>query len=239
MYVVGAKREKLLDCLPKGGRVAEIGVYVGDFSERIYEQTSPMQLHLIDPWTFQDDEEYSLDDSNVPQAKADQHYQRVCDRFAPQIEAEVIKVHRDYSQDAVEQFPDDYFDWIYIDANHTYEACLSDLRLYGPKVKSTGFICGHDFANHSGALQMKFGVVEAVNQFVQETGYEFTLLTYEPYPTYVIAKTVGHELYNTVFTNSLVQCGILTESQNAARESYQQKLIKMADGSLRFFYSFG
>lgn len=238
MYVVGAKREKLLDCLPKGGRVAEIGVYVGGFSERIYEQTSPMELHLIDPWVFQDDEEYKLDDSNVPQAQADQHYQTVCDRFAPQIEAEVIKVHRDFSHDAVDQFPDEFFDWIYIDANHTYESCLSDLRLYAPKVKTNGFICGHDYANHAAAQRMKFGVVEAVNEFVRECAYDFTLLTYELFPTYVIAKSVDHELYNAVFANALVHCGILTEVQNAERKSFEQKMVGLTDGSTRFFYSF-
>lgn len=238
MYVLGAKREILLDCLPKGGRVAEIGVALGDFSECIYQQAQPMELHLIDPWAFQDDEDYKLDDSNVPQAEADRRHLSVCERFAPQIEAEVIKVHRDYSENAVGQFPDDYFDWIYIDANHTYEACLSDLRLYAPKVKPNGFICGHDFANHSGAQQMKFGVVEAVKQFVQETEYDFTLLTYELYPTYVIAKSVGHERYENVFASSLIQCGILTEIQNAESKAYQQKVVKLNDGSLRLYYSF-
>ena len=239
MYVVGAKREALLDCLPKGGRVAEIGVYTGDFSDRIYQQTVPMELHLIDPWEHQEREDYSRDDSNVPQEQADQHYQQVLDRFAPQIECEVVKVHREYSANAVTQFPDGYFDWIYIDALHTYEACLEDLRLYAPKVKANGFICGHDYANHPGARHMDFGVVEAVNQFVRETGYEFLLLTYEAYPTYVISKSGDHEMHRTVFANALVRCGILTEVKDALIGSFQQTFVGLADGTQRMFYSFG
>ena len=238
MYIVQSRREKLLDCMPKGGRVAEIGVYTGNFSERIFAQTCPMELHLIDPWEFQEDDDYKLDDANVPQEQADRHYEIVCNKFAPQIEAEVVKVHRDYSENVADAFPDEFFDWIYIDANHTYEACLSDLRLYAPKVKSNGFVCGHDYANHASAQAMQFGVVEAVNQFVCETGYDFTLLTHEPFPTYVISKSVDHDMHKAVINSAIVHCGIQTEVRNAARKIYQQLIIGMPDGQKEVLYSF-
>jgi len=239
MYIVGAKRERLLDCLPKAGRVAEIGVFEGGFSQKIYDLAVPMELHLIDPWAFQDREDYSRDESNVPQERADRNYQTVCERFAPQIEAEVVKLHRAFSAEAVERFPDGFFDWVYIDALHTYDACLQDLRLYAPKVKPNGFICGHDYANHSAARQMEFGVVEAVNDFVRETGYDFLLLTYEAFPTYVISKGDDQELRKAILANALIHCGIIAEVKNAALETYQQTLVGLPGGDQRMFYSFG
>lgn len=46
-------RLTLLNKMPKASVCAEIGVWKGEFSERIYKITEPKQLHLIDPWEFQ------------------------------------------------------------------------------------------------------------------------------------------------------------------------------------------
>ena len=54
MYVLQISRVDLLQFLPKGGVVAEIGVAEGGFSKKILNATSPQTLHLIDPWEFQD-----------------------------------------------------------------------------------------------------------------------------------------------------------------------------------------
>lgn len=40
-------------------------------------------------------------------------------------------------------------------------------------MKDTGLILGDDFINSAFYLQMKFGVVEAVQDFVRKHGYEF------------------------------------------------------------------
>lgn len=51
------------------------------------------------------------------------------------------------------------FDSVFIDAGHEHEAVLTDISLWAPRVKSGGFICGHDYwPNH-------WGVMEAVQQY--------------------------------------------------------------------------
>jgi predicted O-methyltransferase YrrM len=40
---------------------------------------------------------------------------------------------------------DKSLDFVYIDANHTYQAVKEDIRLWYPKVKSGGLIMGHDY----------------------------------------------------------------------------------------------
>ena len=51
-------------------------------------------------------------------------------------------------------------DFVYIDGDHTYEGCKSDITLWLPKVKKGGYIGGHDY------LAICFlGVVTAVDEF--------------------------------------------------------------------------
>ena len=42
-------------------------------------------------------------------------------------------------------FPDKYFDLVYIDADHRYEAVSQDIKAWMPKVKDGGILCGHDY----------------------------------------------------------------------------------------------
>jgi hypothetical protein len=46
---------------------------------------------------------------------------------------------------AAKLFPDNSVDFVYIDAEHSREALLRDLRLWWPKVKPGGIIGGHDY----------------------------------------------------------------------------------------------
>ena len=54
-----SERRSLLEGLPKDSVGAEVGVFKGDYAERICAVVRPAQLHLIDPWLFGDDERYA------------------------------------------------------------------------------------------------------------------------------------------------------------------------------------
>jgi hypothetical protein len=56
-----------------------------------------------------------------------------------------ISLISDYSHNVVDRFKDNSIDFIYIDANHSYESVKQDLILYYPKVKQGGYIGGHDY----------------------------------------------------------------------------------------------
>lgn len=63
------------------------------------------------------------------------------------------------SQEFVKQIPDSSLDFVYVDANHVYEHCLSDIKLWLPKVKPGGLIGGHDYL-----VACFAGVVRAVDE---------------------------------------------------------------------------
>lgn len=156
--VWGDHRNFLLKEIPKGGICAEIGVWKGEFSERILKVARPGQLHLIDPWVFQPG--YPNRDYGGREAKnqsdMDMMYNQVDRRFGNRCE---VTMHRGYSQDVAPVFPNNYFDWVYIDGDHSYEAVKLDLELYSPKVKPGGYITGDDYEWET--------VKRAVDEFVK------------------------------------------------------------------------
>ncbi len=161
-------RSALLEKMPKNAVVAEVGVADGLFSSEILLRCMPMKLHLIDLWA-KGSENASYND---------QAYKKIIEQFSEERTAGLVELHRALSWDALATFPDAYFDWVYIDACHTYESVYKDLRVAMRKVKPDGFICGHDYARWADALS-RMGVIEAVNEFCNEYKYDMVYLTHE------------------------------------------------------------
>jgi len=60
-------------------------------------------------------------------------------------------------------FPDGYFDFVFIDADHTYEMVKRDIQLWLPLVKKDGIIGGHDYGFPDEAVRWG-GVQKAVDE---------------------------------------------------------------------------
>lgn len=161
-------RTEMLRLLPQNCIAAEIGVFKGNFSAQILSITKPAVFHLVDFWpdeTIQSEGEYinGLDACKY-----------VCNRFSREKELKKIAVHRGLSLQVSQMFPDEYFDWIYIDAGHSYQDVKSDLHCWYSKVKTGGLIAGHDYIEKTW-----YGVVPAVNEFIKQKPLAFIALTAE------------------------------------------------------------
>lgn len=135
-------RDRMLGKMPKGGVVAEIGVWEGKFSDKILTLTDPKELHLIDPWLYQPEFNNTGFGRKKNEARMDEMFGEVAARFA---DKPAVKLHRAKSQDALSAFPDGYFDWVYIDGNHNEPFIGQDLDIACLKVKPGGIIAGDDF----------------------------------------------------------------------------------------------
>ena len=166
--------------LPENPICIEIGVLDGFFSKRIYEILNPAKLYLVDPWEVGSDKNtdqktYSGELSHLNTAySTNNEYLKVSQLFEKHITNKKIILKRGFSYDVVDNFPDQYFDFIYIDATHIYECVKADLNMYFPKLKKTGLICGHDYTDHP-----SFGVIPAVDEFIKENNIKMTLLSGE------------------------------------------------------------
>lgn len=157
-------RGKLLERLDKGAVVAEIGVANGDFSEQILRITQPTKLLLIDAWHT---DRYAPDEAAVR------------GKFGtPEFEA-IVEIRKGLSLDVLKAFDDDFFDWVYIDTNHSYETTRDELRMAERIVRPGGRILGHDYCLGNITKPAVFGVIPAVNEFCTSYGWRFEFLTLE------------------------------------------------------------
>jgi hypothetical protein len=139
----------------KNGIGIELGVALGQYLVELAEGWKSGRLYGIDCWEQQPFEIYN-DPLNNPAQK--NMYTYVQERIQPYNER--VRIYKMFTTEAVEQFPDNYFDFIYIDANHAYEPTLKDIELYYPKLKQGGLFGGHDYEDDG-----KYGVKKAVNEF--------------------------------------------------------------------------
>jgi len=131
-------QEGLLDLIkeiPNKGRMIEIGTFTGEstviFGDHFKEVIG------IDPMLHDYDEEDPTSNFN---------FNEVLKMFILRTENyNNISLVQKTSDDAVNDFKDESFDFIYIDGIHQYENVLRDIKNYLPKVKKGGVIGGHDF----------------------------------------------------------------------------------------------
>lgn len=160
------------------GNGAEIGVYRGAFSAVILSNPAVTHLHLIDCWEYQDRPDYQADAANVNQGGHDENYRVVCRKFGRDPR---VSIHRGYSQDIAARFADNALDWVYIDANHTYDEVLADLTTWSRKAR---ILCGHDYSESPRSKELGFGVVAAVTSFCSACGWTLTAVSNEEWPSY-------------------------------------------------------
>lgn len=174
-------RSELIKLLPKNSVGAELGVFLGDFSHELWSTVRPRRLYLVDVWEHI---ELSYNDKLMRSNKHQlNNYRQVLRKFNRIPEIRIIRERTNIVVDVLE--PGE-LDWVYIDADHSYEGCKADLNNCRDLVKDTGYFLGHDYdATHYP------GVIQAVTEFVEENGFILSYVTDEgTCPSYLISKTV-------------------------------------------------
>lgn len=173
-------RDALVGRLCRGGIIAETGVFLGEFSDVLLEECQPTELHLIDPWTGGG---YASGDKDGKALVRIDNMQRAWEFVQRRYRCDKrVRLHRQTGALALSMFCDDYFDLVYIDSDHEYDNTTIELEIAKHKVKSGGWIAGHDY--HLG-----FGVFCAVNAFCQRNGFTIDYITDDGCPTFAIRNT--------------------------------------------------
>jgi FkbM family methyltransferase len=164
----------LVNELFPSGKGVEIGVLNGEYSKIILERWESGQLFMVDAWRHLD--------AYIDMNGRDDKYHHEClinaCKNTKQWENRAHIIRMD-SVASANMFPDEYFDFVYIDADHSYEGVVRDMKAWWPKVKKGGLFCGDDYIPQDGDIWMtvtgkepvyagKFGVRKAVNEFMEK-----------------------------------------------------------------------
>lgn len=123
----------------------------------IANSAKPIAFYAVDHWQGSAGEaEHDAD----PDVRAGRLYEVFLANIAP-VAGHVQPIRSDSAQ-AARRFVDGSVDFLYIDASHSYEGVLRDLRAWYPKVKPGGLIAGDDWCF---ADAREFGVRNAVLDF--------------------------------------------------------------------------
>jgi len=131
-------------------RGAEVGVFDGRFSKIMVDTIPDLELYSVDNWVR------AWVIGKLPA------YQKL-------IHQPKVKIVALDSVDASTLFEDEFFDFVYIDANHSYEMVKRDLEAWYPKVRKGGIFCGDDYYNMPSGNR---GVIDAVDEFAKNLGVE-------------------------------------------------------------------
>lgn len=140
---------------------AEIGVQCGNNARTWVRNLKFEQLFLIDIWGLYDRiGHYGV---GVVKINFDYYYPGIVKEFGGKSD---ITILRSPSLEACKKFPNEHFDFVYIDAVHSYEAVKQDIAAWLPKIKSGGVLAGHDY-------DVVFpGVIQAVDEFIRNSEYK-------------------------------------------------------------------
>jgi len=172
MNIYDSRIEMVEALIPKNKIIAELGVFQGTFMKELHKRLEPKKLVAVDLFSGlmtsgdehgNDPIEISLDEAYNNLLKYTELYQEI----------ELIK---GYSEETIAKYPDNYFDMIYVDADHSYYGCKRDLEICYKKIKPNGWLMGHDYEMNMNKAKYNywFGVTDAVNEFCNEYNQKIT-----------------------------------------------------------------
>lgn len=182
-------RDDLLRHVPHGGDCCEVGIFVSQFAAKIAEICRPRRLLLVDMFA---EDTFSCDVDGRNPAVASREY-LLEEAMAMTRRYPGVEVYGGPSGEVLETFPDDSLDFIYIDADHSYDGVRADLAQAWRLVRSGGFICGHDYTINAARVgdashYVHFGVRQAVDEFLVEHGLSMYGIAMDGYTSFAIRK---------------------------------------------------
>ena len=148
-----------IDLVPQFSVIGEIGVANGNFSNFIMSQLHPSKFIAFDTFDMdQYDVIWGMKKEEIFNNMS--HLQYYKSQFANAI------IEVGFSCDTLRRYPNDYFDFLYIDADHSYESAAKDAEISYNKIKNNGIIFFNDYTMFDHINMGEYGVVKAANEFI-------------------------------------------------------------------------
>lgn len=117
----------------------EVGVKEGENLFFIMDHCKNLKMTGIDAWEQQLSEENGENYANWNMSALYEKVLNGAEKYGDR-----LKIIKSFSVDAANLFEDKSLDFVFIDAQHTYDSLSKDILAWGPKVKDSGKLLGHD-----------------------------------------------------------------------------------------------
>lgn len=148
---------------------AEIGVCKGHYSKTLCETIPGLTLYGIDNWS-------NTSGSHKERNHRDSAYRQTLYNLGPFIDSGQFIIIRKTSMEALADIADESLDFVFIDADHTYEGVKEDVNGWTPKVRKGGIVSGHDYYEFKSG---RGGIIPAVDEYVMEHEYELEVTDWD------------------------------------------------------------
>lgn len=152
----------IINKLPNNSHMVEIGVWRGASTSylaiEIINSGKNIKLDVVDTWKGSDDPAYNPFKEEIAKNGGD-----IFSIFLKNIEPvkHIVNPIQKPSLEAVKLYDDRSLDFVFIDADHSYEAVKADILAWLPKMKIGSWFGGHDY-NHPSLP----GVTKAVKEIL-------------------------------------------------------------------------
>jgi len=167
-------RTDLLKVVPKNCTFLELGVFRGEFAKEIIQIVNPDKLYLVDIWSG---EMGSGDKDGDNYVKVQDMRSVYLSLFHQTKNKQNIHLVRCESVPFLQSCNENYFDAIYVDADHSEDAVYNDMVNSLRVIKPGGLLMGHDYHH-----QIKI----AVDRFCKDYNQEIVDVTDDGCPSFVI-----------------------------------------------------
>jgi predicted O-methyltransferase YrrM len=146
----------------KNGVFVELGSYCGKSTvvTLLALEGNDYEFHAVD--TFMGSEEHK------EMLQGQSTYDKYCANLNKFGLLDKVNTHIGTSYDISKEFDDDSIDGIFIDAAHDYDNVVLDIESWYPKVRSGGFMIGHDYPHPNDPNGGFEGLRDAVNEHVRD-----------------------------------------------------------------------
>ena len=134
----------IVNTFPSGSHFVELGSWKGKSSSymavEIANSGKDIKFDCVDTWQGSPSEDVHMNDEYVKQNKL---YDLFIENMKP-VEKYYTAIRKS-SKQASKLYQDKSLDFVFIDAEHTYDAVKKDIEYWYFKIKNGGILAGHDY----------------------------------------------------------------------------------------------
>ena len=150
---------------------AELGVEKGKNAQTMFEIIPNLKLFGVDPYEQHPHASYAY---HAQIRNWDDKYLQSCKRQClKRMKGRNFTLLQGFSEKMADKLEDNTLDFVYIDADHSYDMVMLDVIKWGRKLKKGGILSGHDYYYDSDKNGRRAKVTQAINDYTRIHSIQF------------------------------------------------------------------